>query len=258
MIRITLILTLCFLAFCTDKNVESQNITNFSANSDSTKMQIRIKNNSKMTDNTWMEGVWVNGECIEKMKKNHSITKAMKGIDFFISMSFNNTNQFEALTYGEMEAGGGEIKDDQLFILEEIYTFEKVSDEKMLIKGANKSISFLKLKNKKYKRSWDGQDYLFSYLLFGKYKFIDSYNNKVYEISFKENNLVSNYLDYTNYYPSSYVDQDIILFRKDNLQQAFIFNKSDSGFVFTEVENFDWDDTPLIPTGKQYTLKKSE
>ena len=65
-------------------------------------------------------------------------------------------------------------------------------------------------------------------------------------------------MNYRNFYPSSYLGNDILLIRdnKEHKTLSFIFKYCETGFTLEEVKDFDWNDEPLVKTGRIFKLEK--
>jgi hypothetical protein len=209
-----------------------------------------------------LSGLWVNSDYIEKVRKTHSITKAETNFDFFISILFKENNTVEVLEIGEMEPSSGKLNSEKELILVygETYTYAVISNNTIRITKDNKSSNFIKYSGQKGLTTFDGYHYLQSLLLLGDYKISgnDSLNNNI--ISFKANNEVKGYLDYNQYDPSSFLENDILLFsiknKGDQPFKPFVLKASNSGFILEEVKDFDWFIEKYEYTGKKMVIEK--
>lgn len=249
------ILFLFLLFICNSMQSENKDVSEFVP--ESTKSKLILATADNQIDSSLI-GVWVNLQCIARLNETQSITKSLEGYNFYVSISITKNNQCEGKINGEMESDPIYLNGNKFNIGDEIFEIKKVEGNIINISSKTQSYNFRKLGNNNYINSYDGEYYLYSYLLLGNYEMKDLTSNKFYYISFQEANKVNGFSEYEYFYPSSYLNHDIILFRKkDNTQLSFIFKKTLNGFLFHEVDNFDWNDEPLIKTGKTYSLKKN-
>ncbi len=246
-----LILSLLFFSCNSTVKHESNTVTN----EDTTKKINRIKQSN--LDTNKLKGLWVSISYINDLNKYHSIVEAEKNTKFLVSVFIRDTF-IEALEYYQQAPWIGLISKSNIKLEERHYSYSVSKNNELFINDVLNSYGFKKINYANATGSNDGRDYLYSYIFLGDYKFIDSYSNKTYAIAFCDNNELKGFMNYRNFYPSSYLGNDILLIKdkKGHATLSFIFKYCESGFILEEVKNFDWNDEPLVKTGRIFKLEK--
>jgi len=222
---------------------------------DTTKTKDHITESNRDTNK--LNGLWVSNSYINDLNKYHSITETERNTKFFVSIFIRDTF-IEALEYYQQSPWIGLITKNNIKLDKKHYSYLVSKNKELCINDTLNSYCFKKIDEVKGIGSGGGRDYLYSYMFLGNYKFIDSYSNSTYDISFCENNELKGFMNYGNFYPSSYLGNDIILIRdkKGHETLSYVFKYCETGFILEEVKNFDWNDEPLVKTGRTFKLEK--
>ena len=211
----------------------------------------------KSYNTTDLVGLWINQNYIRDLKKYTSITTANSKTDFFISILFTSDSKIEALGALEIEPVIGHCVGDSIKFDYASYHVKQTTKDRIDITTDGMIIEFERLDLEGYQSTFEGRDYIYSQLLLGTWKLVDSQHNQFSTLTFKLNNQLSGLANIDSYFPSSYLNTDILLFGENKkIKRSFIVRKSASAFTLDEVENFDWDDEPLKPLGKVYQLER--
>lgn len=216
------------------------------ASSDST------KDSNEATD---IIGLWVNQDYINKLNRYSSISQANRETDFFIAILFTPDSNVEALRHDEIEPVIGRLNEGLINFSNATHAIKQITPDQIEITSDEKKVMFNRLIGKNYQNTFDGRDYLNSLVLVGTWTFVDALLNKGDTITLKPSNQLTGLAGINTYYPSSYLENDILLLGDDHeIKRSFILQKADSGFMLTEVENFEWNDKALKTTGRIYKL----
>lgn len=208
---------------------------------------------------TQQKGLWINFNYLENIDSNLSITKTVKELDTYFSIQIDNNLDMFGLNSNLMEPDHlNFISSDSIkgYLLGKVYLLKIISSDTIYLIDEENAFKFIKLNENLYKNTFKAIEFLNSHIFFGKYQFINENSGETSEIEFSKANKIIGEIKYTNYYPSSYLGQDIIILRNTKReQQSFIFKATDSGFELIEIENFEWNSESLKKTGKVYKLK---
>jgi hypothetical protein len=191
--------------------------------------------------------LWISLDYTHALDEYKSITKADSVFKHFLSLSVSAKGELSGIDAEMFEAS---------LLNPEKYVIKRFSGDTLEIVIEDKINTFIRLDSKQSFSASDGRKYLYAYLfLNGSY--LGALNTSEKELlKFKPDNTIKGSLNYTKFYPSSYVGKDIILLQDNNNEILnCIFEFKTRGILLKEIEPFEWGCQALTETGKTFFLK---